>query len=197
MIRMVLIGAAFLAVTITLIVIQPSNPKVDVRADLDALSVTRAQTEFDPVEEIERSLEAQSVTEARSTSLTVETGEADQSPLEAMVIEALRQGQSNDYIDALVNHAADTGKVEVPGSLVTPDGRVDTATLLTVLSKAPDTMRRGGQLYVVRPGDSLASISFRFYGTTEKAPDIFAANEALMGSPRNIAVGQELVIPAQ
>ncbi len=45
--------------------------------------------------------------------------------LEQLVITALTQGQSDAYIDALVNDAATKGKVEVPETLITEDGRVD------------------------------------------------------------------------
>lgn len=197
MIRMVLIGAAFLAVTITLIVIQPSTPRIAAQADTENLPVTRAQTSFETIREAVPPLEARALAAKEPSPPSAERPTAEHGMLEKMVINAMNQGQSNEYIDALVNHAAETGQVEVPGSLVTADGRVDAATLLTVLANAPDAMRNGGQIYVVRPGDSLASISFRFYGSTDKAPDIFAANEALMGSPRNIAIGQELIIPAQ
>lgn len=201
MIRMVLLGVTFVAVTITLILIQPSTQRPNAQIETDPGLVTRADTDFSAPGEaaIDADLAAAA---SVTTDPVINATDVDLTPpgntaLETMVITALRQGQSDDYIDALVNHAARNGTVEVPGSLVTPDGRVDTTTLLTVLSKAPDAMRSGAQLYVVRPGDSLASISFRFYGTTNKAPEIFAANEALMESPRNIAVGQELVIPAQ
>jgi nucleoid-associated protein YgaU len=50
--------------------------------------------------------------------------------LQALIAQALKQGQSDSYIDALLNEAASRGEVAVPKALVTPEGRVDTATLL-------------------------------------------------------------------
>jgi len=50
--------------------------------------------------------------------------------LETLVIQSLREGQSDAYIDALLNEAASSGQVAVPGILVTEDGRVDTRVLL-------------------------------------------------------------------
>ncbi|MDH3494688.1 MAG: LysM peptidoglycan-binding domain-containing protein [Acidobacteriota bacterium] len=51
------------------------------------------------------------------------------------------------------------------------------------------------QTYVVRPGDTLGAISFRFYGTTSRYMDIYNANRDQLSSPSSIKVGQVLVIP--
>ncbi|MEZ5427765.1 MAG: LysM peptidoglycan-binding domain-containing protein [Pyrinomonadaceae bacterium] len=53
----------------------------------------------------------------------------------------------------------------------------------------------GGQTYIVRPGDTLAKISLRFYGTTRRYMDIYNANRDRLASPSRIEVGQELRIP--
>lgn len=55
---------------------------------------------------------------------------AEDVTLETLVIQSLREGQSDAYIDALLNEAASSGQVAVPGVLVTEDGRVDTRVLL-------------------------------------------------------------------
>lgn len=115
--------------------------------------------------------------------------------LERLVINALAQGQSDAYIDALVNDAAAKGKVEVPQSLVTSDGRVDTSSLLAVLSHPPQPDFGPGGSYIVQPGDSLASIAYRFYGNTGKAVDIFIANRSALASPNHIEIGQTLALP--
>ena len=49
--------------------------------------------------------------------------------LKAIVIAALRAGETDESIDAIVNAAADGG-VAVPEILVTSDGQVDTHVLL-------------------------------------------------------------------
>ncbi|MDU8929395.1 LysM peptidoglycan-binding domain-containing protein [Alisedimentitalea sp. MJ-SS2] len=139
--------------------------------------------------------------------------------LENLIVQALRQGQSDAYIDALLNEAAATGQVKVPSALVTPEGRVDTVTLLATLveksrgQSGVDTATlaaaaEGGtavrpakrvlqdQVYVVRPGDSLAAISYRFYGETLQYRQIFAANQEKLTSPDKIRIGQRLKIPA-
>lgn len=49
-----------------------------------------------------------------------------------LLMTAVAQGQSQDYIDQLVNGAHARQEITVPESLIGPDGRVDTATLLAV-----------------------------------------------------------------
>jgi nucleoid-associated protein YgaU len=145
--------------------------------------------------------------------------------LESLVVNALRAGQPDAYIDALVNEAAGSGAISVPSALVTADGRVDTAVLLsTLVNKAqvasgaaeqvdPANVVAGGdgvevrvtasaigdstssQFYTVSPGDSLGSIAQKFYGDAVYFPVIFEANRALLASPDQLSVGQRLVVP--
>lgn len=54
-----------------------------------------------------------------------------------------------------------------------------------------------GTTVTVLPGDSLAAIAKRAYGTTDGWRDIYAANQAVIGSnPNAIYAGMQLVIPA-
>jgi nucleoid-associated protein YgaU len=145
--------------------------------------------------------------------------------LESLVVEALRAGQPDAYIDALVNEAAGSGAITVPSALVTSDGRVDTAVLLsTLVTKAqvasgaveavnPADVVAGGegvevrvvtqaigdstqnQFYTVASGDSLGSIAQKFYGDAVYFPAIFEANRTLLSSPDELQIGQRLVIP--
>lgn len=143
--------------------------------------------------------------------------------LEAIVIAALRSGESDESIDTIVNDAAAAG-VAVPEILVTSDGRVDTHVLLNnivtqaqiaaggpapsvpeatpdntegmevrVVQQATDTVQ--ARFYTVQTGDSLGAISIKFFGTIEYYADIFEANKGLLSSPDRIRVGQRLVIP--
>jgi nucleoid-associated protein YgaU len=145
--------------------------------------------------------------------------------LEGLVVEALRAGKPDAYIDALLNEAAGSGAITVPSALVTADGRVDTAVLLsTLVTKAqvasgaaeqvdPADVVAGGdgvevrvtasaigdstsnQFYTVATGDSLGSIAQKFYGDAVYFPVIFEANRALLPSPDQLQVGQRLVVP--
>ena len=145
--------------------------------------------------------------------------------LESIVVAALRAGESDDRIDAIVNEAAAAGTVAVPEILVTSDGRVDTHVMLAnivtqaqiaaggqapaVPDVSPDntagmevrivqraTDEVEARFYTVQPGDSLGAISIKFYGIASRYQDIFQANRALLSSPDRIRVGQRLVIPA-
>ena len=151
---------------------------------------------------------------------------AVETTLEALVVQALREGQNDGYIDALVNEAAGKGRIIVPSALVTSDGRVDTAVLLSslvaqaqVASGAASPVRPGDvtasgdgvevrvvqkaiggseshQFYTVLPGDSLGAIAVKFYGDVTHFTAIFNANRAILSSPDRLNVGQRLVIPA-
>lgn len=49
--------------------------------------------------------------------------------------------------------------------------------------------------YVVQPGDTLSSISKRFYGTSGKWKQIFKANRDRLASPESVRPGQSLRLP--
>lgn len=141
--------------------------------------------------------------------------------LQALVAQALREGQSDAYIDALVNEAAGRGAITVPKALVTNDGRVDTATILaSIVTQAriaagedvrpiiaggdgvevrmvqkADGVVEQNNFYTVSQGDSLGRIAQRFYGDAGRFVAIYEANRAILGSPDRIRVGQRLVIP--
>jgi phage tail protein X len=144
--------------------------------------------------------------------------------LEAIVITALRAGESDESIDLIVNTAAASGAVAVPGILVTSDERVDTFVLLNnIVTQAqiaagsaapaipdvtPDntagmevriiqraTDEIEARFYTVRSGDSLGAISIKFYGVIGQYETIFEANKGLLSSPDRIRVGQRFVIP--
>lgn len=142
--------------------------------------------------------------------------------LQTIVAQALKEGQSDAYIDALLNEAAAAGSLSVPEMLVTSDGRVDTAVLLASLvaqaqiaagGAAPAvpevvggdgvevrvvqtaTETKAHRFYTVNPGDSLGAIAVKFYGNVAQFPVIFEANRQILSSPNEIQAGQRLVIP--
>ncbi|KHQ50562.1 LysM peptidoglycan-binding domain-containing protein [Mameliella alba] len=145
-------------------------------------------------------------------------GAPDSGDLQTLVVQALRQGQSDAYLDALLNEARDSGRIAVPEALITSDGKVDTTTLLATLvqrsvgaSKVPADSGLAGvepevtrprarslaraEVYTVQPGDSLAAISYRFYGDTMQYTVIYDANRDKITTPDKIRVGQQLTIP--
>ena len=98
--------------------------------------------------------------------------------LQALIAQALKQGQSDSYIDALLNEAASRGEVAVPKALVTPEGRVDTATLLANivasataatqgqtpvdLAKGQPVGGKGVEIRMVTQADG-TSVQYQFY----------------------------------
>lgn len=160
-IKMLLIASAFLVLTIGLILLQPSDPTnqnaqfadVSEPATLDQADaeVTRADASLLDIqitsasEAVSRQLRQPirlTDTDARHTDLrsltaAVLTGfghpAGSQDRLQALLVQALTEGQSNAYIDALLNTAAARGEFALPRQLTTATGRLDTETLLVAL----------------------------------------------------------------
>lgn len=137
--------------------------------------------------------------------------DAPQSPgaLNALIVQAMREGQSDAYVDSLINEAVGTGQVQAPASLVTSSGDVDTATLLDSLvqqsfatqpeptaAPAATLPPEGDLTYVVQPGDSLAGIALRHYGTTTAHDIIYSANRDILPTPSAVRPGMTLRIPS-
>lgn len=57
------------------------------------------------------------------------------SNLAKIVVTAMEQGQSEAYIQQLLNEAQANGEIRVPAPLLRPDGSVDTGTILSLFSK--------------------------------------------------------------
>jgi len=202
MLRATLIAAGFFAITLALILVQPGKPRPSVDAlPLTDTYVTRAAPDLSTVNAPARQpdpevtnapLAEQPVQPTKEAPAAVASAPAA-TTLDSMVLGALQQGQSETYIDALVNDAAQKGRVEVPQGLVTAEGRVDTALLLSALSQP--ARPRVPSTYTVATGDSLASIAYRFYGDLAKQSDIFAANSDSMQPTDRLRVGQVLNLP--
>ena len=178
-----------------------SEPSASEAADIrrDAMSFGLSDSITDTRSEGTNAIvtQLQQPTSQTTTDATPARAANPDDPLELLVIRALNQGQSEGYIDALVNHAAQTGEVAVPESLITTDGRVDTSALLSALApqSAPAT-GPGAGTYVVQPGDTLASIAYRFYGQTSARHQIFDANKDRINASGHLQVGLELDLPA-
>jgi nucleoid-associated protein YgaU len=66
-------------------------------------------------------------------------------------------------------------------------------------TKSPPSKHKGksedSQTYTVQEGDTLASISRRFYKSSKRWRDILDANEKKVDDPDNLKAGQKLKIP--
>ena len=217
MIRVFLIVAAFFAVTIALVLVQPNKPHRSAGLAMPGTDdVTRSDTDLSGLgtlapaqsgpEAVVIAPETPPTVRPKVTPVRAERPQIAAAPvmapspppaatdLEALIIRALRQGQSESYIHALVNDAARKGKVEVPKALVTAEGQIDTARLLATLSE-PASAAPEIQTYIVSPGDSLASVAYRFYGRTDRQADILNANRETLADADKLSVGQVLDIP--
>lgn len=214
MIRAFLTAAAFLSATIALIVALPtsrlraldnSDQAVSrAGAGQDAMGFGLMDAADTAISTRPRTTPAAAADAGLLASLSPisapmpEASTLPQAGLEQLIVKALQQGQSEAYIDALVNDAAHRGRVDVPGELLMPDGRVDTSTLLSVLRS--QRLGTGGTpsagVYVVQPGDSLASIAYRFYGQTRYHERIYRANRDILGASDRLSVGMQLTMPA-
>src|SRR6266705_2764727 len=62
-------------------------------------------------------------------------------------------------------------------------------------SSKKDASKKGDRSYVVQPGDTLFSISRKFYKSSKHWKEIRDANEENIHDPKKLTVGQTLIIP--
>lgn len=62
----------------------------------------------------------------------------------------------------------------------------------TFEQSSPITTQR---FHVVRKGDTLSSISQKYYGSTKKVDKIFEANRSILKSKNSLKIGMKLAIP--
>jgi len=65
----------------------------------------------------------------------------------------------------------------------------------TAESQKVEAQKPGGRSYVVQSGDTLVSISRKFYKSSARWEKILNANKESIHNPENLKVGQSLIIP--
>ena len=120
--------------------------------------------------------------------------------LQELVTVALTQGMTGQEIDQLIIQAVDHGTLIISDQMRTSDGRPDTMAMLATLVDTttpvtPTLSRNIGNTYVVRPGDSLASIAVKYYGSTDAVNNISWANKDRLNDPDQLRVGQTIFLP--
>ena len=120
--------------------------------------------------------------------------------LQELVSVALTQVMTAQEIDQLIVQVGDHGTLIIPDTLRTPNGQPDTMSMLAILvdttnPTTPILTRDVGNTYVVRPGDSLASIAVKYYGSTDAVKDIFLCNKDGLSDPDQLRVGQTTFLP--
>lgn len=159
-----------------------------------------------------RDVTQQIISDADTIAPTQDLPQAqEETDLANMIAEAISTDQSNAVLRAIITDAIQNNQMTVPRALVNSNGDIDTASLIAALvqfsaeGSATDpgyelppqrTFSNGDTLeHLVVQGESLASISLRYYGNTFDYPRIFAANTDKLASPDKIRIGQRLVIP--
>ena len=210
MLRTLVIGTIFLSITIALLALQPSP-----RSDRFVAPVVSEAPEAPGVEEIAAT---RADTNLMTASITVPSVPKPVTPkpivaevntpttpttikgLQELLSVAQTQGMTGQEIDQLIVQAVEHGTLIIPDTLRTPNGQPDTMAMLATLvdattPTAPTLIRDVGNTYVVRPGDSLASIAVKYYGSTDAVNDIFWANKDRLSDPDQLRVGQTIFLP--
>ena len=210
MLRTLVIGTIFLSITIALLALQPAP-----RSDRFVAPVVSEAPEAPGVEEIAAT---RADTNLMTASITVPSVPKPVTPkpivaevntpstpttikgLQELVSVTLTQGMTGQEIDQLIVQAVEHGTLIIPDILRTPNGQPDTMAMLATLVDATTPtalilIRDVGNTYVVRPGDSLASIAVKYYGSTDAVNDIFWANKDRLSDPDQLRVGQTIFLP--
>ena len=210
MLRTLVIGTIFFSITIALLALQPA-PRSDrfvapvvseapVAPVVEEIAATRADTNLMTapitVPTVPKPVAPKPIVAEVNTPSTPTTIKG----LQELVSVALTQGMTGQEIDQLIVQAVDHGTLIIPDTLRTPNGQPDTMAMLATLVDAttpttPTLTRDVGNTYVVRPGDSLASIAVKYYGSTDAVNDIFWANKDRLSDPDQLRVGQTIFLP--
>ena len=200
----------FLSITIALLALQPAPrsdrfvaPVVSEAPEapvVEEIAATRADTNLmtapNTVPTVPKPIVATPIVAEVNTPSTPTTIKG----LQELVSVALSQGMPGQEIDQLIVQAVDHGTLVIPDTLRRSDGQPNTMAMLATLVDAttpttPTLTRDVGNTYVVRPGDSLASISVKYYGSTDAVNDIFWANKDLLSDPDQLRFVQTIFLP--
>lgn len=209
MLRTLVIGTIFLFITIALLALQPA-PRSDrfvapvvseapAAPVVEEVAATRADTNLMTapitVPTVPKPVAPKPIVAEANTPSTPTTIKG----LQELVSVALTQGMTGQEIDQLIVQAVDHGTLVIPNTLRTTNGQPNTMAMLATLVDAtapttPTLTRDVGNTYVVRPGDSLASIAVKYYGSTDAVNDIFWANKDRLSDPDQLRVGQTIFL---
>jgi len=84
---------------------------------------------------------------------------------------------------------------ELEGRTGTLRSAPDKSQASAASSKKNASKKGGSRTYVVQSGDTLASISRKFYKSSKRWKEILDANKKGIDDPKRLSVGQTLVIP--
>jgi nucleoid-associated protein YgaU len=95
----------------------------------------------------------------------------------------------------LRNENLDLHKELEARSAVLPGGGSHKAQTRATSSRKTASRKSEGRTYVVQSGDTLASISRKFYKSSARWKEILDANNTNIRDPKKLTVGQSLIIP--
>lgn len=189
MIRMVLFALGFVAITISLVIVQPGANRRTADVPMEN-PVTRADPVLSPMTETIR-------------DVTTDLAQPEPAPAPVVPAVAMPRPTPNAGLDdqamrqmtwetlSSLNHA--TGRETAPGQ--------PGSLLHTIVRRSLDAPGAApGQadapaIYIVQPGDSLVSIADKVYGDVNMTGPLFAANQAILTRPDDLRAGQTLVLP--
>ncbi|CUH79035.1 LysM peptidoglycan-binding domain-containing protein [Tropicibacter naphthalenivorans] len=188
MIRMALFALGFLAITVTLVIMQPGASRKAAEAPSVEPVVTRAAPQVDPLEPMSGLADVAAPKVAQplppvQRPQVARGGDMDDQSLRKMTWDTLSS----------LNHA--TGRETAPGQ---PGSLLHTIVRRSLDAPAAGQAAPQGvapTIYVVQPGDSLVSIADKVYGDVNMTGPLFAANQAILTRPDDLAPGQTLVLP--
>ncbi|MDR1414119.1 MAG: LysM peptidoglycan-binding domain-containing protein [Puniceicoccales bacterium] len=108
---------------------------------------------------------------------------------EAELIEVARtlKNQNTVLQNQMAMYRQKISDCEAKISILLSRGNFEQATI--------DTKNKNITLHVVQDGETLSSISSKFYGTPHAWQKIFEANNSLLKDPKDLKAGQKLLIP--
>jgi nucleoid-associated protein YgaU len=184
MIRMVLFTMGFVAITIALLMVQPGSNRRQGFEPLPPAEVTRAEPRLDAV--------------AQSMPVKIAPAPPSVAPFVPPRVALPADGPLDD--EALrrltwatlvgINHA--TGRDAAPGQ---PGSLLHMIVQRSLAETGGPVAAPSPGVYVVKPGDSLASIAQALYGDVNMTGPLFAANQAILTRPDDLRPGQRLTLP--
>lgn len=195
MIRMVLFALGFIAITVTLVIVQPGAPRRAADAPLSEPAVTRAQPALNAaVLQSQQAVADLPQAAPQPAPVPVPQPRAAAVPAPTTLPDVDDQALRRMTWDTLSSLNQATGRETAPGQ--------PGSLLHTIVRRSLDGVPSGGaaaqpraEIYVVQSGDSLVSIAERIYGDVNMTGPLFAANQSILTRPDDLRAGQTLVLP--
>jgi nucleoid-associated protein YgaU len=211
LIRMALMGIAFIALTVILIVFQPGSPR-NAQTTLDIEATTSVTRVADPL-----TAAPADTTPVEPALVTVETQVPVETPIPTLPQIAATTNASEQptnmrdmTFSAISNlKSVTTGEAPAPGqpgsllysvvkrSIANEARTQTTPPAVTQIEPVSTTRPRAPKAgaYFVRPGDTLLSIANEVYGDTSMSAEIYRQNTNIISSPDSLKPGMVLKLP--